>query len=126
MSRKKPQKNHRIWERPPHTFEQGINDDCQFESCIIGETLDICFSHKHLVQNGLGHIFALRKEIEIRTLFNLLDPLINAAGASVQVLSVYKANLTETMATVLKNLRIQRGFVVYGKDTLDEISFSKF
>ena len=79
-----------------------------------------------MVQNGLGYIFALQKEIEIRTLFNLLDPLINAAGASVQVLSVYKPNLTETMATVLKNLRIQGGFVVYGKDTLDEISFSKF
>ena len=94
----------------------------QLERCF--KTLGICFLHERLVHNGLDHIVAIRKEIGIRTIFNLLDPLINPAGASVQVLGVYDPNLTETMATVLKNLGIQRGFVVHGEDTLDEISIT--
>jgi len=79
-----------------------------------------------LVQNGLGYIIAVRKEIGIRILFSLLGSLIKPVKATVQVLSVYEAILTGTIATVLKNLEIQRGFIVYGKDTLKEIRFSKF
>ena len=103
----------------------GVNLDMtstQLERCF--KTLGICFLHETLVQNGLEHIIAIRKKIGIRTLFNLLDPLINPAGARVQVLGVYDPNLTETMATVLKNLGIQRGLVVHGEDTLDEISIT--
>ena len=66
----------------------------------------------------------LREKIGIRTMFNILEPLINPAGAKVQVLGVYEPNLTETMATVLKNLGIERGLVVHGEDTLDEISIT--
>ena len=94
----------------------------QLERCF--KTLGICFLHAIFVQNGLEHIVAIRKKIGIRTLFNLLDPLINPAGARVQVLGVYDLNLTETMATVLKNLGIQRGLVVHGEDTLDEMSIT--
>ena len=94
----------------------------QLERCF--KTLGICFLHDHLVQNGLDHLIALRKKIGIRTLFNLLDPLINPGGATVQVLGVYDPNLTETMATVLMNLGIKRGLVIHGKDTLDEISIT--
>jgi anthranilate phosphoribosyltransferase len=69
-------------------------------------------------------VIALREKIGIRTLFNLLDPLINPTGAKIQVLGVYEPNLTETMAAVLMNLGIRKGLVVHGKDTLDEISIT--
>lgn len=94
----------------------------QIERCF--RTLGICFFHDHLIQNGMDHLIALRKQIGIRTLFNLLDPLHNPAGATIQVLGVYDPNLTETMAKVLSNLGIRRGLVVHGKDTLDEISIT--
>jgi len=101
----------------------GINLDMtstQLERCI--QEIGICFLYEPLAQNGLGHIMTLREKIGIRTIFNILEPLINPAGAKVQVLGVYEPNLTETMATVLKNLGIERGLVVHGEDTLDEIS----
>jgi anthranilate phosphoribosyltransferase len=103
----------------------GVNLDMtstQLERCF--KTLGICFLRDSLVQNGLEHIIEIRKKIGIRTLFNLLDPLINPARARVQVLGVYDPNLTETMATVLRNLGIQRGLVVHGEDTLDEVSIT--
>ncbi len=103
----------------------GINLDMtatQLERCI--KEVGICFLYEPLVQKGMEHIIAIRKKIGIRTIFNLLDPLINPAGASRQVLGVYESSLTETMATVLKNLGIKRAFVVHGKDTLDEISIT--
>jgi anthranilate phosphoribosyltransferase len=101
----------------------GINLDMtptQLERCL--KTLGICFLHDDLVHNGLGHVIAIRKKIGIRTLFNLLDPLINPGGATVQVLGVYDPNVTEKMASVLMNLGVEKGLVIYGKDTLDEIS----
>jgi anthranilate phosphoribosyltransferase len=94
----------------------------QLERCL--KEIGICFLYEPLTQNGLGHITALREKIGIRTIFNLLEPLINPAGAKVQVLGVYESNLTEIMATVLKNLGIERGLVVHGEDTLDEISIT--
>jgi anthranilate phosphoribosyltransferase len=103
----------------------GVNLDLtptQLERCF--KTLNICFIHESLTHNGLEHFRDLRKKIGIRTLFNLLDPLINPGGATVQVLGVYDPNLTETMATVLMNLGIKRGLVIHGKDTLDEISIT--
>ncbi len=103
----------------------GVNLDMtptQLERCF--RTLGICFLHDHLVHNGLDHLIALRKKIGIRTLFNLLDPLINPGGATFQVLGVYDPNLTETMAKVLLNLGIKRGLVIHGKDTLDEVSIT--
>ena len=103
----------------------GINLDMtstQLERCI--KEIGICFLYEPLAKNGLGHIIALREKIGIRTIFNLLDPLINPAGAKVQVLGVYEPGLTETMAMVLKNLGIKKGLVVHGEDTLDEISIT--
>ncbi len=103
----------------------GINLDMtvtQLERCI--NEVGICFLYEPLVQKGMEHIISIRKKIGIRTIFNLLDPLINPAGAKIQVLGVYEPSLTETMATVLKNLGIKRAFVVHGKGTLDEISIT--
>jgi anthranilate phosphoribosyltransferase len=103
----------------------GINLDMtptQSERCL--KEVGICFFYEPLAQNGLRHVTTLREKIGIRTIFNLLDPLINPAGARIQVLGVYNPNLTETMATVLKNLGIERGLVLHGEDTLDEISIT--
>jgi anthranilate phosphoribosyltransferase len=94
----------------------------QLERCL--KEIGICFLYEPLTQNGLGHITALREKIGIRTIFNLVEPLINPAGAKVQVLGVYKPDLTETMATVLMKLGIQQGLVVHGEDTLDEVSIT--
>jgi anthranilate phosphoribosyltransferase len=94
----------------------------QLERCF--KTLGICFLHEPLVHNGLENVISIRKKMGIRTLFNLIDPLINPGGATVQILGVYDPNLTERMAKVLINLGIQKGLVIHGKDTLDEISIT--
>jgi len=61
-----------------------------------------------------------RREIGIRTIFNLLGPLTNPAGATSQLIGVYDPKLTEVFAGVLRNLGTQRAFVVHGSDGLDE------
>lgn len=83
---------------------------------------------------GIGFLFAPqlhgamrfaigpRREIGIRTIFNILGPLTNPAGANVQVLGVYDPGLTEPLAHVLGNLGTRRAFVVYGEGSYDEIS----
>lgn len=85
---------------------------------------------------GIGFIFApnfhpamkyaapVRKEIGIRTVFNILGPLTNPSGAPNQVIGVYDHNLTEVMAQALKNLGTKHAFIVSGMDGLDEISIS--
>jgi anthranilate phosphoribosyltransferase len=103
----------------------GINLDLtstQLERCL--REVGICFLYEPMVQNCLGYITTLRRKIGIRTIFSLLDPLINPAGATTQVLGVYEPSLTETIAVVLKNLGIKRALVVHGEDTLDEISIT--
>jgi anthranilate phosphoribosyltransferase len=94
----------------------------QLERCM--SELGICFLYESLFGNGLQHITAIREKVGIRTIFNLLDPLINPARAQTQVLGVYEPALTETMATVLKQLDVKRALVVYGEDSLDEISIT--
>ncbi|OFV99522.1 MAG: anthranilate phosphoribosyltransferase [Acidobacteria bacterium RIFCSPLOWO2_12_FULL_54_10] len=83
---------------------------------------------------GIGFLFApalhpamkfampARRELKIRTVFNLLGPLSNPAGASAQVVGVYDAKLTGMIARVLAALGLKRGFVVHGSDGLDEIT----
>ncbi|OGP76623.1 MAG: anthranilate phosphoribosyltransferase [Deltaproteobacteria bacterium RBG_16_50_11] len=103
----------------------GINLDMtptQLERCL--KEVGICFYYDPLAQNGLEPIITLRRKIGIRTIFNILDPLINPAGAGIQFLGVYDPNLTEAMATVLESLGIRRALVVHGEDTLDEISLT--
>ena len=85
---------------------------------------------------GIGFLFApsfhptmkyaapARQEIGLRTIFNLLGPLSNPAGAKRQLLGVYKPELTETVAEVLKALGSEHAFVVYGANGIDELSTS--
>ena len=89
-----------------------------------------------LDQNGIGFMFApnhhsamkhaapVRRELGIRTLFNLLGPLTNPAGAKRQVMGVFERALTGKLAHVLKQLGSQHVLVVHGADGMDEISFS--
>jgi len=83
---------------------------------------------------GIGFLFAPamhpsfryaagpRREIGIRTIFNMLGPLTNPAGAPVQLIGVYDGALCETLAHVLKNLGSRRALLVHGVDGLDELS----
>lgn len=85
---------------------------------------------------GIGFLFAIslhgamkyaigpRREIGARTIFNALGPLSNPAGATRQVVGVYSAALTETLAGVLATLGAERAFVVHGSDGLDEMTLT--
>jgi len=71
---------------------------------------------------AMKHAIGPRREMGVRTVFNILGPLTNPAGAQVQVLGVYEGALTETMARVLGSLGSRAAFVVHGADGLDELS----
>ena len=65
-----------------------------------------------------------RRELGVRTVFNILGPLANPAYANLQVLGVYDEKLVEPLANVLNNLGVKRAMVVHGKDGVDEVSIS--
>jgi anthranilate phosphoribosyltransferase len=87
-----------------------------------GRELGIGFLYAPHFYGGITYPLGPRREIGIRTIFNLLGPLTNPAGAGVQVMGVYKTELTIKMASVLKKLGSREAFVVCGEGTLDEIS----
>jgi anthranilate phosphoribosyltransferase len=70
----------------------------------------------------MKHAIGPRREIGIRTIFNILGPLTNPAGADCQVMGVYRADLVEKLAGVLHKLGCRHGFVVHGLDGMDEIT----
>jgi len=82
----------------------------------------IAFLFAPSLHKAMKYAIGPRKEIGIRTIFNVLGPLTNPALAPAQIMGVFSANLTETMATVLNNMGTRRAFVVHGLDGLDEIS----
>jgi anthranilate phosphoribosyltransferase len=90
------------------------------ERCI--QELGIGFLYAPFYQGAMKHVAGARRDIGVRTIFNLMGPLTNPAGATVQVLGVYSAELTEKMAHVLRNLGTREAFVVFGEGTFDEIS----
>jgi anthranilate phosphoribosyltransferase len=91
------------------------------------EVVEECIQHIHLgflfaprLHGAMKHAVGPRSEIAIRTIFNLLGPLTNPAGANCQLIGVYDPRLTEMFAGVLKNLGARRALVVHGLDGLDE------
>ena len=94
----------------------------QVGACI--DRIGIGFLFAPLLHNSMRHAAGPRREIGLRTIFNLLGPLTNPAGATVQVLGVFRADLTETMARVLARLRCKSAFVVFGEGSYDEISIT--
>lgn len=73
---------------------------------------------------SMKHVGPVRRELGIRTIFNILGPLANPAGANMEVMGVYDESLCEPLAQVLYNLGVNKALVVYGQDKLDEISMS--
>jgi anthranilate phosphoribosyltransferase len=101
----------------------GVNLDItstDVERCI--NEIGIGFLYAPLFHGAMKFAAGPRREIGIRSIFNLLGPVTNPAGASVQVLGVYEQSLTEKIALVLKKLGTKEAFVVCGEGTFDEIS----
>ena len=84
----------------------------------------ICFFFAQLYHSSMKYVGGIRKELGIRTVFNILGPLTNPAKPTRQLLGVYDPSLVEPLANVLMSLGVKRGAVVYGQDKLDEISMS--
>ncbi len=101
----------------------GVNLDinhASVEMCI--QEVGICFLYAPRFYRTMRYPTGVRQEIGIRTIFNLLGPLTNPAGATAQILGVYSPELTEKMAQVLKRLGTREAFVVCGEGSFDEIS----
>jgi len=92
------------------------------QRCLL--EIGIGFLYAPLFHSAMKHASLPRKEIGIRTIFNILGPLSNPAGAANQVIGVYDVKLTDTLAEVLKNLGSKHAFVVHGMDSLDEITIT--
>ena len=92
------------------------------EQCI--NEIGIGFLFAPLFHGAMKYAIEPRREIGIRTIFNILGPLSNPAGATKQVLGVYKKELVPMLAKVLRNLGCRRAFVVHGMDTLDEVTIT--
>ncbi|XEC92741.1 anthranilate phosphoribosyltransferase [Paenibacillus tarimensis] len=88
------------------------------------ERIGICFMFAQLYHPSLRHAAVPRRELGIRTIFNMLGPLTNPAGADRQLLGIYDRSRTETVAGVLSKLGLGRAMVVSSHDGLDEISIS--
>jgi len=103
----------------------GVNLDVTpetVERCI--SEIGIGFLFAPALHGAMKHAIGPRREIGIRTIFNILGPLTNPAGADHQVLGVYREDLVEKLAQVLKKLGCRRGFVVHGCDGMDEITLT--
>jgi len=92
------------------------------ERCI--EQLGVGFLFAPALHGAMKHAIGPRREIGIRTIFNILGPLTNPAGADRQVLGVYREELVGTLARVLVQLGCRRGFVVHGLDGMDEVTLT--
>jgi anthranilate phosphoribosyltransferase len=82
----------------------------------------IGFLFAPVLHGAMKHAIGPRREIGIRTIFNVLGPLTNPAGANVQVVGVFSKELTEPLAKVLGNLGTKRALVVHGEGNLDELT----
>lgn len=103
----------------------GVKIDLEPDKSLkILEDINICFLFAQKYHPAMRFVGAVRKEIGIRTLFNILGPLANPAKANMQLYGVYSEKLVEPLAHVLHNLGVKRGMAVYGMDSMDEISLS--
>ena len=91
-------------------------------SAEILKKINICFLFAQNYHIAMKYVAPIRKELGIRTVFNILGPLSNPAGANMELMGVYDQSLVEPLAQIMANLGVNRGMVVYGQDSLDEIS----
>ena len=92
------------------------------KSAELLHKINICFLFAQNYHIAMKYVAPIRKELGIRTVFNILGPLSNPAGANMELMGVYDQSLVEPLAQVMANLGVNRGMVVYGQDSLDEIS----
>lgn len=92
------------------------------KSAQLLKDISICFLFAQNYHVAMKYVAPIRKELGIRTVFNILGPLSNPAGANMELMGVYDESLVEPLAQVMAKLGVSRGIVVYGKDSLDEIS----
>ncbi len=97
-------------EAPPDTMEACLHE------------FGLAFLYAPALHPAMKHAGAVRRELGTRTIFNVLGPLANPAGAKCQVLGVFAPELTEMLAEVLRRLGSKRVFVVHGHDGMDEIT----
>ncbi len=105
--------------------ELGVNVEATPEQ--VGHCLDeagIGFLFAPVLHGAMKHAIGPRKELATRTVFNVLGPLTNPAGATCQLIGVFAPDLTQTMAEVLGALGSEHAFVVHGHDGLDEITLT--
>jgi anthranilate phosphoribosyltransferase len=103
----------------------GVNldiDPQQVGACIEEVGVGFMFAQKH--HSAMRHAIGPRKEMAVRTIFNVLGPLTNPAGAPNQVIGVFDGDLVEPLANVLKQLGSRHVMVVHAEDGMDEISIS--
>ncbi len=124
----------------PKLNAQGMNAKCgaadvmetlgvniQLSPALLAECLEkvgIAFLFAPAVHSAAKYVQIARRETRLRTVFNLLGPLTNPAGASAQVVGVYSLDLVEKLAEALSMLGTHRAFVVHGLDGLDEITIT--
>lgn len=103
----------------------GVKIDQEPDKCVdLLNKVGICFFFAQKYHTAMKYVGAIRKELGIRTVFNILGPLTNPGRPSMQLLGVYDEALVEPLAKVLASLGVKKGMVVYGTDKLDEISVS--
>ena len=103
----------------------GVNIYIEPEKSLeILKEINLCFLFAQNYHLAMKFVAGVRKELSIRTIFNVLGPLTNPAGASMQVLGVYDESLVKPLCEVLKNLGVKSALSVHGQDGLDEISVS--
>ena len=101
----------------------GVNINLEPEKCLeLLEKVGFCFFFAQKYHTSMKYVGGIRKELGIRTVFNILGPLTNPASPQRQLLGVYDPSLVEPLAQVLMKLGVRKGMVVYGQDKLDEIS----
>ena len=91
-------------------------------SAELLKKIGICFLFAQNYHIAMKYVAPIRRELGIRTVFNILGPLSNPAGANMELMGVYDKALVEPLAQVMANLGVRRGMVVFGQDKLDEIS----
>lgn len=101
------------------TIEAGVD---VVESCL--RELGICFCFAPLLHPSLARVAAVRRQLGVPTIFNLLGPLANPASAPFQLLGVGRENLRPLLANALARLGVRRALVVWGEDGLDEVTLS--
>jgi len=103
----------------------GVNIDIpasRVAACL--DQVGIAFLFAPAMHSAMKYVQPARRELRLRTVFNLLGPLTNPANASAQVVGVYSADLVEKLAQALSMLGLHRALVVHGNDGLDEITIT--